>query len=181
MLSAARNIPLSRVGVLKGGTPASLPPRALVFHSPSVVCVNVLPVRRVNITSNLSTTKRETWSKVLEYTTIPKGTGQGHMCMHSARPRHGSQRTTDTYREDIPAVSVHQKWASDNCYQITRPTLLMYSSGDIPQDSPTNCMMSPDHVVFVYIASSQLANQSSVSNQPISVWNLIRPCPPWGA
>ena len=164
MLSAARNVPLFRVCVLKGGMPASLPPRALVFHSPSMVCVNILPVQRVNITSNLSTSKKETWSKALEYTTIPKGTGWGHACMHSTRPRHGGQCATDTYREDIPAVKCSRKRASDNCYQITRPTLLMYSSGGIPQDSPPNRMMSPNHVVFVYIASSRLANQSSVSN-----------------
>ena len=35
------------------------PPRALIFHSPSVAWVNVLPVRSANIASNLSTTKIE--------------------------------------------------------------------------------------------------------------------------
>ena len=80
-------------------------------------------------------------------------------------------------RADISDVGVPNTKASDNCYQITKPALLMYSSGGIPQNSPPNHMMSPDHVAVVYIASFELANQSSVSDQPISFWNLIRPHP----
>ena len=106
--------------------------------------------------------------------------GGTHACI-PCHPQRGSQRATNTYRADIPDVGVPDKKASDNCYQITRPTLLMYSRGGIPWDSPLNCMTSPDHVVFVYIASFQLANQSSVSDQPISIWNLIRPRPPQSA
>ena len=113
----------------------------------------------------------------LEYTMIPKYATRDHTCMHSMPPRCGGQRAANTYRADIPDVGVLDKKASDNCYQITKPALLMYSSRGIPQDSPPNYMTSPDHVVSVYIASFWLANQSSVSDQPISIWNLIRPCP----
>ena len=88
---------------------------------------------------------------------IPKYATRGHVCMHSMPPQHGGQCAANTYRADIPDVGVPNKKASDNCYQIAEPTLLMYSSGSIPQNSPPNCMMSPDHVVFVYIASFQLA------------------------
>ena len=68
----------------------------------------------------------------LEYTMIPKYAAWGHACMHSMPPWHGGQCTTNTYRADIPDVGVSDKKASDNCYQITKPTLLMYSSGGIP-------------------------------------------------
>ena len=117
----------------------------------------------------------------LEYTMIPKYTTWGHACMHSMPPQCSGQHAANTYRADIPDVGAPDKKASDNCYQITKPALLMYSSGGIPQDSPPNRMMSPDHVAFVYIASFQLANQSSVSDQPISIRNLIRPRPPCSA
>ena len=73
---------------------------------------------------------------------IPKYTTQGHACMHSVPPQHGGQHAANTYRTDIPDVGVHNKKASDNCYQFTTPTLLMYSRGGIPQDSPPDCMMS---------------------------------------
>ena len=53
--------------------------------------------------------------------------------MHSAPPRHGGQRATNTYRADIPDVGVPDKKASDNCYQFTTPALLMYSRGGIPR------------------------------------------------
>ena len=96
---------------------------------------------------------------------IPKYTTRGHMCMHSTPPQHGSQCATNTYRADVPDVGVPNKKASDNCYQFTTPTLLMYSRGGIPQDSPLNHMRSPRPHGFVYIASFWLANQSSVSNQ----------------
>ena len=64
--------------------------------------------------------------------------------------------------------------------RLQNPPYLCTQAG-VSQDSPPNRMTSPDHVVFVYIASFQLANQSSVSDQPISVQNLIRPCPPQSA
>ena len=41
------------VGVLNVGTYASLPPNALLFHSPSVAREKVLPVRHLNTASNL--------------------------------------------------------------------------------------------------------------------------------
>ena len=41
------------LGVLKGGTHVSLPPNALLFHSPSVAWKKVLPVHLVNTASNL--------------------------------------------------------------------------------------------------------------------------------
>ena len=63
--------------------------------------------------------------------------------MHSMPPRCGGQHVTNTYRADIPDVGVPDKKASDNCYQITTPTLLMYSRGGIPWDSPPNHMTSP--------------------------------------
>ena len=75
---------------------------------------------------------------MLEYTMIPKDTRQGHVCMHSMQPQHGGQHAADTYRADIPGVGIPDKKASDNCYQLTIPALLMYSRGGIPRDSPPN-------------------------------------------
>ena len=63
--------------------------------------------------------------------------------MRSVPPWCGSQRAANTYRADIPDVGVPNKKASDNCYQFTTPTLLMYLRGGIPQDSPPNRMTSP--------------------------------------
>ena len=46
-----------------------------------------------------------------------------------------------------------------------------------PQGFPqTTCHQV--HMVFVYIASFWSANRHSVSDQPISIWYLIRPSPP---
>ena len=69
---------------------------------------------------------------VLEYTMIPKYTTQGHMCMHSMPPQPSGQRVTNTYRADIPDVSVPNKKASDNCYQITKPPFLCTQVGVSP-------------------------------------------------
>ena len=46
-----------------------------------------------------------------------------------------------------------------------------------PQGFPQTTWHHTVHAVFVYIASFSSANQHSVSNQPISILNLIRPCP----
>ena len=91
------------------------------------------------------------------------------MCMHSTPPRHGSQHATNTYRADILDVGVPDKKHVITVISLQHPHYLCTQGGVFPGIPHQTIQHHSDHVAFVYIASFWLANQNSVSDQPISI------------
>ena len=87
------------LGVLNVGTHASLPPNALLFHSPSVAWEKVLPVRLVNTASNLQATSEHKIGYQSQLWQLNARSGDTRACIPRA-PSHGLS-AADTYKEDI--------------------------------------------------------------------------------
>ena len=87
------------LGVLKGGMHMSLPPNALLFHSPSVAWEKALPVHLVNTTSNLQATSEHNIGYQSQLRHLNARSGDMHACMLHT-PAHGLC-AANTYKEDI--------------------------------------------------------------------------------
>ena len=128
------------LGVLNVGMHASLPPNALLFHSPSVAWEKVLPVCLVNTTSNLQATSECKIGYQSQQQHLNARSRDTHACIPCAPSR--GLHATDTYKEDILKLTHNRAYESDNCYQFKTFALLMYSRGVSPR-IPSNPMMSP--------------------------------------
>ena len=87
------------LGVLNMGTHVSLPPNALLFHSPSVAWEKVLPVHLVNTALSLQATSECKIGYQSQLRHLNARSGDTHACILHAPP-HGLC-AADTYKEDI--------------------------------------------------------------------------------
>ena len=125
-------------GGLERGMHSSLPPKVLLFHSPSVAKEKAFPIHCLNTASNLWTTNAN----------INKGISQQWhlnvrsrgMCAYIPCATPCGLHATDTYNSYI-SNCCYLVCDFDNCYKFKTFALLMYSRG-VSLRVPSKPMMS---------------------------------------